>query len=70
MPQNLGGWGTENTEQKLGERRSYQLCLPVLGDIWLLEHWLVMWEDPRMRLEGGPEAGLQLRGKPVNKLPP
>lgn len=34
MPQNLGGWGTENTQQKLGERRSYQLCLPVLGDIF------------------------------------
>ena len=64
MLQNLGGRGTENTGQKLGERRGYhQLCLPVLGDIWLLEHWLVIGEDPRMRLEGGPKAGLRAAWK-------
>ena len=34
MPQSLGGWGPENTGQKPGERRGFQLfCLCARGHL-------------------------------------
>lgn len=52
-----GGLRTQGRSQVRGEVFSF--AASVLGDIWLLEHWLVMWEDPRMRLEGSPERGFR-----------